>query len=163
MIHGPTPMVHSAVSRNDAGRNDSAHHDSDRSQRTTGSSYQRPKTFGETSGTKQAHNSTAIEGNTLVLREVEILLAEGRAVANKQLAEYMEVRGYADAAEWVYQQWLSPGDWSTGELVTLTRSGTSTPGAVQSPRLRETLKCDNLRRRIRNRRDLGRAKSVAVD
>jgi hypothetical protein len=69
---------------------------------------------------QEAHNSTAIEGNTLVLREVEILLVEGRAVGDKQLAEYMEVRGYADAAEWVYQQGLSPGEWTTGDLVTLT-------------------------------------------
>jgi hypothetical protein len=69
---------------------------------------------------QEAHNSTAIEGNTLVLREVEILLREGRAVGDKQLAEYMEVRGYADAAQWVYQQGLSPGDWTTGNLITLT-------------------------------------------
>lgn len=69
---------------------------------------------------QEAHNSTAIEGNTLVLREVEILLREGRAVGNKQLADYMEVRGYADAAQWVYSQGLAPGDWTTGDLVTLT-------------------------------------------
>ena len=69
---------------------------------------------------QEAHNSTAIEGNTLVLREVEILLAEGRAVGDKQLAEYMEVRGYADAAQWVYQQGLAPGEWRTGELISLT-------------------------------------------
>jgi hypothetical protein len=69
---------------------------------------------------QETHNSTAIEGNTLVLREVEILLREGRALGDKQLAEYMEVRGYADAAQWVYGQGLSPGDWTTGDLVTLT-------------------------------------------
>jgi hypothetical protein len=69
---------------------------------------------------QEAHHSTAIEGNTLVLQEVEILLQEGRAVGDKQLAEYMEVRGYADAAQWVYQQGLSPGDWTTGDLITLT-------------------------------------------
>lgn len=69
---------------------------------------------------QEAHNSTAIEGNTLVLREVEILLSEGRAVGDKQLAEYMEVRGYADAAQWVYQQGLAPGDWTDGELINLT-------------------------------------------
>lgn len=69
---------------------------------------------------QEAHNSTAIEGNTLVLREVEILLSEGRAVGDKQLAEYMEVRGYADAALWVYEQGLTPGDWTDGSLVTLT-------------------------------------------
>lgn len=69
---------------------------------------------------QEAHNSTAIEGNTLVLREVELLLSEGRAVGDKQLAEYLEVRGYADAAEWVYQQGLAPGEWSAGDLITLT-------------------------------------------
>ncbi|MGD0834347.1 MAG: Fic family protein [Candidatus Dormibacteria bacterium] len=69
---------------------------------------------------QEAHNSTAIEGNTLVLREVEILLREGRAVGDKQLAEYMEVRGYADAAQWVYRQGLAPGDWTTGDLLTMT-------------------------------------------
>lgn len=53
---------------------------------------------------EEAHHSTAIEGNTLVLKQVEHLLAEGRAVGNKELREYMEVRGYANAAEWVYQQ-----------------------------------------------------------
>jgi hypothetical protein len=53
---------------------------------------------------EEAHHSTAIEGNTLVLKQVEELLAQGRAVGNKQLREYMEVRGYADAAEWVYDQ-----------------------------------------------------------
>src|SRR5712671_4752671 len=47
---------------------------------------------------QEAHNSTAIEGNTLVLREVEILLREGRAVGDKQLKDYLEVTGYADAA-----------------------------------------------------------------
>ena len=69
---------------------------------------------------QEAHNSTAIEGNTLVLRQVEILLSEGRVVGNKQLAEYMEVRGYADAAHWVYQQGLPARDWTTGDLITLS-------------------------------------------
>lgn len=53
---------------------------------------------------EEAHHSTAIEGNTLVLKQVEVLLAEGRAVGNKELAEYLEVKGYADAADWVYRQ-----------------------------------------------------------
>lgn len=68
----------------------------------------------------EAHNSTAIEGNTLVLREVEELLRQGRAVGNKQLAEYMEVRGYAQAAQWVYSQALTPQETGGGALVTLT-------------------------------------------
>jgi hypothetical protein len=41
---------------------------------------------------EEAHHSTAIEGNTLVLKQVEQLLAEGRAVGNKELSEYMEVQ-----------------------------------------------------------------------
>ncbi len=69
---------------------------------------------------EEAHHSTAIEGNTLVLKQVEQLLEEGRAVGNKELREYMEVRGYADAATWVYGQALNSGAWSSGELLSLT-------------------------------------------
>lgn len=69
---------------------------------------------------EEAHHSTAIEGNTLVLKQVEQLLEEGRAVGNKELREYMEVRGYADAASWIYGQALNPGAWSSGELLSLT-------------------------------------------
>ena len=43
----------------------------------------------------EAHHSTALEGNTLVLREVEALLDKGRAVGAKPLREYMEVQGTA--------------------------------------------------------------------
>jgi Fic/DOC family len=69
---------------------------------------------------EETHHSTAIEGNTLVLKQVEQLLEQGRAVGNKELTEYMEVRGYGDAANWVYGQALNPGAWSTGELLSLT-------------------------------------------
>lgn len=41
----------------------------------------------------EAHHSTALEGNTLVLREVEALLEKGRAVGAKPLKEYLEVHG----------------------------------------------------------------------
>jgi Fic family protein len=68
---------------------------------------------------QEAHHSTALEGNTLVLREVETLLDSGRAVGAKSLSEYNEVRGYADAAQWVYRQALEPGDWHDGTLVTI--------------------------------------------
>jgi fido (protein-threonine AMPylation protein) len=47
-----------------------------------------------------------MEGNTLVLRQVKALLAEGRAVGNKELREYLEIEGYGDAAKWVYRQAL---------------------------------------------------------
>lgn len=53
---------------------------------------------------EETHNSTAIEGNTLILKQVQTLLDTGSAVGERQLAEYLEVRGYADAAEWVYAQ-----------------------------------------------------------
>jgi hypothetical protein len=69
---------------------------------------------------EEAHHSTALEGNTLVLKQVEALLAEGKAAGNKELKEYLEVRGYADAAHWVYGQAIEPGEWSTGEHVSLT-------------------------------------------
>lgn len=55
---------------------------------------------------REAHHSTALEGNTLVLTQVEALLAEGRAVGDKELKEYLEVTGYANAAKWVYGEAL---------------------------------------------------------
>jgi Fic/DOC family len=68
----------------------------------------------------EAHGSTAIEGNTLVLREVEALLREGRAVGDKQLKDYLEVQGYGEAARWVYRQAISPGGYVPGdELLSL--------------------------------------------
>ena len=70
---------------------------------------------------EEAHHSTAIEGNTLVLREVERLLAEGKAVGSKELAEYLEVEGYAKAAQWVYAQAVDQSrDWSGAERINLT-------------------------------------------
>jgi fido (protein-threonine AMPylation protein) len=70
---------------------------------------------------EEAHHSTAIEGNTLVLKEVERLLREGKAVGSKELAEYLEVEGYAKAAQWVYAQAVQQTpDWSPGKLISLT-------------------------------------------
>lgn len=57
----------------------------------------------------EAHHSTAIEGNTLVQSQVEELLREGVAVGDKALAEYLEVKGYSDASNWVYRQALQHG------------------------------------------------------
>ncbi|MBA3288434.1 MAG: Fic family protein [Acidimicrobiia bacterium] len=69
---------------------------------------------------EEAHHSTAIEGNTLALKQVEVLLSEGRAVGDRELKEYLEVRGYADAADWVYRQAITPGQWSAGKVLSLT-------------------------------------------
>lgn len=68
---------------------------------------------------QEAHNSTALEGNTLALHEVTALLTRGQALGNKELKEYLEVRGYAEAARWVYGQALEPGSWQPDQLLTL--------------------------------------------
>ena len=59
---------------------------------------------------QEAHHSTALEGNTLARREVEILLSEGRVVGQQQLRDYREVRGEAEAAQWRARQALAPVD-----------------------------------------------------
>lgn len=68
----------------------------------------------------EAHNSTAIEGNTLLFKQVEVLLREGRSVGGKELADYLDVKGYADAAKWVYSQALEPGRIGGGALLAVT-------------------------------------------
>ncbi|MDR0347724.1 MAG: hypothetical protein LBH56_05055, partial [Coriobacteriales bacterium] len=69
---------------------------------------------------REAHHSTAIEGNTLVLKEVEKLLGEGRAVGSKELKDYLEVLGYGEAADWVYRQAREPEIWTHKELVLIS-------------------------------------------
>ncbi|MCL2316862.1 MAG: Fic family protein [Actinomycetia bacterium] len=66
------------------------------------------------------HHSTAIEGNTLVFREVESLLETGRAVGAKNLKDYLEVLGYADAAAWVYRQAGPARHSEHDQIVTMT-------------------------------------------
>jgi len=69
---------------------------------------------------EEAHNSTAIEGNTLLMGQVRMLLAEGRAVGDKELREYLEVEAYSKAARWVYGQGITPDAWGADGLLTLT-------------------------------------------
>lgn len=69
---------------------------------------------------EEAHHSTAIEGNTLLLKQVRALLEEGRAVGNEELAQYLEVQGYAEAAEWVYEQATKAVSWAPTDHITLT-------------------------------------------
>lgn len=68
----------------------------------------------------EAHHSTAVEGNTLLQSEVEKLLTQGRAVGSKELKDYMEVLGYAEAARWVYQQAVQPEEWAHDDLVVVS-------------------------------------------
>jgi len=49
-----------------------------------------------------------------------MLLIQGRAVGATPLREYDEVKGYADAARWVYGQAMEPGDWYDGRLLTMS-------------------------------------------
>jgi hypothetical protein len=69
---------------------------------------------------QEAHNSTALEGNTLVRKEVEALLSQGRATGSKELKDYLEVSGYAAAARWIYSQAAGQGPWTSGKLLTVT-------------------------------------------
>jgi Fic/DOC family len=69
---------------------------------------------------EDTHHSTAIEGNTMALRQVRILLEEGLAVGNKELREYLEIQAYSQAAKWVYGQALRSDEWRPRESVTLT-------------------------------------------
>jgi len=59
-------------------------------------------------GYLEAHHSTALEGNTLVLRQVEKLLGQGVAVGGQPYKNYLEVQGYGAAALWVYGQARQP-------------------------------------------------------
>ena len=68
----------------------------------------------------EAHNSTALEGNTLVLREVERLLDTGQAIGARPLKDYLEVRAYGDAARWVYAQASGAGPIRPAALITMT-------------------------------------------
>jgi hypothetical protein len=61
---------------------------------------------------QEAHHSTALEGNTLILDQVRKVLDEGQSVGDK---EYAEVLGHGNAARWVYGQAL---DRATGPTAT---------------------------------------------
>lgn len=47
------------------------------------------------------HHSTALEGNTLDLRETRIVLLDGLTVGGKTLREHLEVVDHRDAVEWM--------------------------------------------------------------
>jgi prophage maintenance system killer protein len=52
----------------------------------------------------ETHHSTALEGNTLRRRQVQLLLDSGVVSGSAtELREWLEVQAYGDAARWVYQ------------------------------------------------------------
>jgi hypothetical protein len=69
---------------------------------------------------EETHHSTAMEGNTMLLSQVRILLEEKRAVGDKEFKEYLEIQAYAEAAQWVYAQAAGSDDWSGRDLINLT-------------------------------------------
>ena len=50
---------------------------------------------------EHTHDSTAIEGNTLTLRETALILGEGVTIAEKPLKDHLEAIGYRDAFEYI--------------------------------------------------------------
>jgi hypothetical protein len=69
-----------------------------------------------------------LEGNTLVLRQVEALLDQCRTVGAKPLKDYLEVKGYGQAAEWVYGRALTrPGESHRGCSASTTCSTEGIP------------------------------------
>jgi Fic family protein len=54
--------------------------------------------------TEETHNSTALEGNTLRLKQVQLLLEDGMVSGSQnELREWLEAKAYGDAARWVYE------------------------------------------------------------
>lgn len=67
-----------------------------------------------------SHHSTAIEGNTLTAAQVRSLLDEGLASGKRDVAEYLEVIAYANAARWVYEHAVDGASgWEMTEPLTL--------------------------------------------
>jgi Fic family protein len=53
---------------------------------------------------EETHNSTAIEGNTLRRKQIQLLLEEGVVTgAAHDLKEWMEAKAYGEAARWTYE------------------------------------------------------------
>ena len=70
---------------------------------------------------EEAHHSTAIEGNTLLLKQVRVLLETGLVTGPaRELREILEVQAYAEAARWVYGQALPDTEWRDGGQINLT-------------------------------------------
>lgn len=54
---------------------------------------------------EETHNSTAIEGNTLRRRQIQLLLEDGVVSGSQhELKEWLEAKAYGEAAKWTYDQ-----------------------------------------------------------
>lgn len=52
---------------------------------------------------ESSYNSNAIEGNTLTLRETALILRDGVTIAEKSIREHLEVIGYKDAFNYLFE------------------------------------------------------------
>jgi Fic family protein len=67
---------------------------------------------------EETHNSTAIEGNTLRRRQVQLLLEDGVVSGSAhELKEWLEAKAYGEAARWAYQRAFE-GRYREGPLIT---------------------------------------------
>ena len=55
------------------------------------------KSLREDFAVRYAHNTTALEGNTLTLRETQVVIESGLVIAGKPLREHLEVVNVVDA------------------------------------------------------------------
>src|SRR5437868_3014285 len=69
---------------------------------------------------RERHHSTAIEGNVLAFTEVREFLRDGAPVDPARHSDYLEVQGYADAAQWAYTQAVEPDAWPADQLISLS-------------------------------------------
>jgi len=54
---------------------------------------------------EETHNSTAIEGNTLRRKQIQLLLEDGVVSGSAhELKEWLEVKAYGEAARWAYER-----------------------------------------------------------
>ncbi|HDL5464269.1 TPA: Fic family protein [Mannheimia haemolytica] len=52
---------------------------------------------------ESSYNSNAIEGNTITLRETVLILKEGMTIAEKPIWEHLDIIGFKDAFNYIYE------------------------------------------------------------
>lgn len=68
---------------------------------------------------EETHNSTAIEGNTLRIKQIQKLLEEGVVSpgdGGHELKEWLEAKAYGEAARWAYSQ-AYVGQWNNDPAI----------------------------------------------
>lgn len=68
-----------------------------------------------------AHNSTAIEGNTLTLNETKLILQEGITIGGKSLREHLDVTNQKEAFLWIEELIKEKREIKESDIMTLHR------------------------------------------